>query len=86
MKTNAETVSDLTLQFAEAEFLPQDSRELPRLVIEWAEIFEARNAGREWDGEYLEEIETFFRAQYAAWAARPGDPIRHNHMLSARHP
>jgi hypothetical protein len=37
-----------------------DSREVVRRVIEWAEEFEAKNAGREWDGEYVEEIDAFY--------------------------
>jgi hypothetical protein len=39
----------------------EDSREVIRLCIEWAEEFETRHAGREWDGEYMEEIETFYQ-------------------------
>jgi len=66
----AETLHDITTQFA--DYLaknpgcrPQDSRELVQTCIQWAELFERDNAGREWDGEYLEEIEAFFEKQIA---------------------
>ncbi len=62
-----EAVADLAVNFAVAEFHPDDSRELARLCIEWAEEFEKKNAGREWDGEYIEEIDAFFDVKYAAW-------------------
>lgn len=69
-----EAVSDLTAMFHNptfAPFVPNNSRELVRLVIEWATLFESRNRDREWNGEYLEEIERFFIEQYKAWQA-PG--------------
>lgn len=71
----AEAVADLSAMFTNPDFapeVPEDSRETVRLVIEWAEIFQARNADREWDGEYLEEIEAFFRSQYHGqpWTGR----------------
>ena len=39
---------------------PADSRELVHSCIEWAAEFEAKNKGREWDGEYMEEIDEFY--------------------------
>ena len=63
-----ETVSDLTSLLMTKPNLPNDSRESVRLVIEWAEAFETRNAGETWaDREYLEEIEVFFEEKYRAW-------------------
>jgi hypothetical protein len=63
-----ETVSDLTSLFMAQPNLPIDSRETVRLVIEWSEEFEARNAGEHWiDREYLEVIEEFFEEKYRAW-------------------
>lgn len=63
-----ETVADLTTLFMSRPNLPNDSRETVRLVIEWAEEFEARNAGERWiDREYLEVIEQFFEDKYRAW-------------------
>jgi hypothetical protein len=61
-----ETVADLALWAGHdlAKGLwkrPPDSRELVRLLIEWSEEFERDNAGREWDGEYLEAIDSFYR-------------------------
>ena len=42
---------------------PPDSRELIRQLIEWADEFERTNAGREWDGEYMEAIGEFYQAK-----------------------
>lgn len=64
-----EAVADLALAFSEKEKRPDDSREMIRLAIEWAEIFEARTRDREWEGDYLEAIDAFFADQYAAWLA-----------------
>lgn len=64
-----EAVADLACNFAHAEFTPDDSRELPRLCIEWAQDFEAEHAGREWDGEYIEAIDAYFAKRYDAWCA-----------------
>lgn len=75
----AEAVADLAASFAHAERHPNDSRELPRLVIEWARLFEDRHAGFKWDGEYIEEIDDFFVEQYAAWVAS-GAPTIPNPM------
>jgi hypothetical protein len=63
-----EAVADLTTLFMSRSNLPNDSRETVRLVIEWAEEFETRNAGEPWiDREYLEVIEQFFEEKYRAW-------------------
>ncbi len=63
-----ETVADLTSLFMVQPNLPNDSRETVRLVIEWSEEFEARNAGEHWiDREYLEVIEEFFERKYREW-------------------
>ncbi len=37
-----------------------DSRTMMAIFIGWAEEFEVLNRGREWDGEYIEEIEAFY--------------------------
>jgi len=40
--------------------IDDDSREVIRLIIEWAEEFETIHADREWDGEYFEAIDDFY--------------------------
>ena len=74
-----ETVADLTSLLMIKPNLPNDSRESVRLVIEWAEEFEAKNAGEQWiDREYLEVIEQFFEEKYRAWLeATPARSVRH---------
>ena len=68
VRTLCETVSDLSTLFMTQPELPADSRELCRLVIEWAEAFERQYAGETWiDREYLEVIETFFYEHYLGW-------------------
>ena len=63
-----ETVCDLSTMFIKQPHLPDDSRELVRLSILWAEEFERQNAGETWaDREYLEVIETFFHDHYRDW-------------------
>lgn len=67
-----EAVFDLALNWGHAYALqtkavPEDSREMARLVIEWAEEFETRNEDREWNGEYMEEIDQFFELKYREW-------------------
>lgn len=54
-----ECVYDITTVMDEFKFEVEDSRERARLAIIWAEEFDQRNADREWDGEYMEEIEEF---------------------------
>jgi len=73
-----ETVSDLTALFVAQPELPADSRELCRLVIDWAEEFERQHTGETWaDLEYLETIECFFSAHYRAWLeAAPPRSVR----------
>lgn len=66
-----EAVADLAMMFATPRYaphLPDDSRETIRLVIEWAHDFEALNKDREWDGEYMEEIEAYFHQRYDQWS------------------
>lgn len=46
------------------ETVPEDSREWFRLSLEWAQEFEKKNEGREWDGEFIDEAESFFDAHY----------------------
>ena len=66
----AETVSDLTALFVHQRQLPADSRELTRLVIEWAAAFEQAHRGESWvDREYLETVEAAFHCYYRAWLA-----------------
>ncbi len=63
-----ETVSDLSLLFAGQPQVPANSRDLPYLVISWAEEFERQHAGETWaDREYLEVIATFFHDHYRDW-------------------
>lgn len=62
-----EAVADIAMNLALAPRHPEDSRETISLAIEWAEAFEAKNKDREWDGEYIEEIDAYFAACYAAW-------------------
>lgn len=73
-----ETVADLTAFFVEQPNLPNDSRETIRLTIEWAEEFEARNAGEAWaNREYLEDIQAFFEEKYRVWLeAAPTRSVR----------
>ena len=54
-----ECVYDITTVMDEFKFEVEDSRERARLAIIWAEEFDQQNADREWDGEYMEEIEAF---------------------------
>jgi hypothetical protein len=59
-----ETVHDLSLNlhndWVAGRLNVQDSRERAQLAIEWAQEFEAMHQGREWDGEYLEEVDLFY--------------------------
>lgn len=60
-----EAVADLVMDMEDAIARnawqpPPDSRERVALCIKWALEFEAQNADRVWDGEYLEEIHQFF--------------------------
>jgi len=73
-----ETVADLMAFFVEQPNLPNDSRETIRLTIEWAEEFEAHNAGEAWaNREYLEDIQAFFEEKYRAWLeAAPSRSVR----------
>lgn len=75
-----ETVADITTLFMPKPNLPNDSRETVRLVIEWAEEFEAKYAGEQWiDREYLEVIEQFFEEKYCAWLdSAPARSVRYN--------
>jgi hypothetical protein len=41
----------------------QGSVELCTLAIEWTNEFEKLNKGREWDGEFFDEVEDFFRTK-----------------------
>ncbi len=75
-----EAVADIARNFAHAQLIPEDSREFASKCVEWAEIFQKKNAGREWDGEYIEEIDAFFDEQYKAWE-NGREPSRQNHML-----
>lgn len=79
-----ETVADIAIRFAHAPWVPEDSRELTRLIIEWAEIFEAHNKDREWNGEYLEAIDAFFDDQFYDWNESKDvnrEPIRANPLI-----
>ena len=65
-----EAVSDLTALFVCQRQLPADSRELTRLVIEWAEAFERQHRGEPWvDREYLDTVDAHFHDHYRAWLA-----------------
>lgn len=70
----SEAVFDLAFNWGHAAALQtktvaEDSQEMARLVIEWAEEFETKNEGREWNGEYTEEIDQFFEEKYREWEA-----------------
>jgi hypothetical protein len=43
-----------------------NSRNHQDYLTEWANEFNTKNAGREWDGEYMEEIEEFYGVKTAA--------------------
>lgn len=51
--------------------LDPDSRETVRLVIVWAHEFEQKNKGREWNGEYMEEIDKFYSEKIKAHHQEP---------------
>jgi hypothetical protein len=56
--------------FNSGNSVPEDSREIARLTIEWAKEFEADfqqtyNPKR----DYMEEVEVFFNQKYAEWLA-----------------
>jgi len=57
-----EAVADLAWNMGTVrdEAYPEDSRAAIQAIIQWAEDFEAMNKGREWDGEYMEEIDAYF--------------------------
>ena len=78
-----EVVADLATNLTVSPHLPEDSREFTRLCIEWAEIFHVRHANREWNGEYMEEVDKFFAEQYEAWLAS-GEATRPNHFIHHR--
>lgn len=42
-----------------------DSRGHQDVLIGWANEFNFKNAGREWDGEYMDEIEDFYNVKIA---------------------
>lgn len=75
-----EAVADLSAMLAVSPLLPQDSRESCSLCIEWAQAFELAHAGHVWGEtdarDYIEELEKFFVAKYAAWIAGPSDTRR----------
>jgi hypothetical protein len=54
-----EAVSDISMSMGYYGFRFPDSRVSVSKSIEWAEEFEQKNKGREWDGEYLDEIDAF---------------------------
>jgi hypothetical protein len=76
-----EAVADLSAMFALSPTLPGDSREMCRLCIQWADAFQQKNDGREWDGEYYDELEVFFEEAYAEWLATDTD-TRENDALT----
>lgn len=63
MKKLLETVADLAYLAGAAGYYSGDSRRDTDNIIGWAKEFEALNKGREWDGEYMEEIESFFKTK-----------------------
>ncbi len=42
-----------------------DSRETFDTLLGWANEFNTKNVGRQWDGEYMEEVDDFFEAKVA---------------------
>ena len=57
-----EAVADLSMNMAlvDENSRPEDSRSVIAAVIQWATLFEQKNEGRLWDGEYIEKIDQFF--------------------------
>ena len=61
----AEALADIAYEAGAAGFRLADSRATIPLFIQWAKEFCQINVGREWDGEYLEEIQAFTEAKMA---------------------
>jgi len=70
-----EAIADIAALFAVAPYRSRNSRDACLLSIEWAEIFESRHGDREWDGEYVEVIEAFFKEKYAEWLISGADVV-----------
>ena len=62
-ETHHEVVSFLTLEYARvAEIYEMEGTErMYELARELTDEFETLNKGREWDGEFFEEIESFLK-------------------------
>lgn len=63
-ETHHEIVSNLYTSFLESyehirDKYIQDSREWVSLCIDWTNEFEKKNAGRQWDGEWIDEVYDF---------------------------
>lgn len=70
-----EAVADLALSWAMHAWHPSDSRDLVRLVIKWAEEFEAVPCD---DDNYLDRIDAFFNDKYQAWLEETPASQRHS--------
>ncbi len=63
LRSFAETLTEISLligmRYDDIRNVINDSTEVNSLCIQWAEIFEAKNKGREWDGEWMMEVNDF---------------------------
>jgi hypothetical protein len=62
-----ETVADMAMNMQTARMkneLKGDSRELVAMSIAWAEEFEELHKGHQWDGEYFDEVDSFFALKF----------------------
>ena len=90
-----EAVADLSASFITAPVLPNDSREMNRLCIMWAQEFEEKNQDVSWGvdegADYIEAIDAFFDEKYKAWRetaveVRPNDMIADPGVIGTRSP
>ena len=72
-----ETVIHFTALFVEFPYLPRESSEMVKLIVAWAEEFEARYSEEKWlDREYISEVNSFCEAKYCGWLeATSGVPV-----------
>jgi hypothetical protein len=72
-----ETVIHFTALFVEFPYLPRESSEMVKLIVAWAEEFEALNSEEQWlDREYIAEANSFCESKYCGWLeATSGFPV-----------
>lgn len=72
-----EAVADPSASFVVMPTIPANSREMNDLAIVWAQEFEARHVGEEWEGgeghDYIIAIDAYFAEKYAQWLATATD-------------